>query len=102
MTVDKPTPKTKRPRRVFTAEFKDAAVKLVGRGELSIPRVARDLGISDSLLRLWVEKAKTAENGGLTADERIELSRLRKENRILKEEREILKKAATFFAKESR
>jgi transposase len=102
MTDEKPTQKTKRPRRLYTAEFKDAAVKLVGRGELSIPRVARDLGISDSLLRIWVDKAKTAEDGGLSSDERFELARLRKENRILKEEREILKKAATFFAKESR
>jgi transposase len=102
MSDVRPTPKTKRPRRNYSDEFKDSAVKLVARGELSIPRVARDLGVSDSLLRLWVDKARAAESGGMSSEERIELARLRKEVRILKEEREILKKAATFFAKESR
>ena len=69
-------------------------------------QVARDLGVVDSVLHSWVRQAKVDRGmgpaGALTSDEREELSKLRKENRILKEEKEILRKAAAFFAKDSR
>ncbi|AKQ66914.1 Mobile element protein [Myxococcus hansupus] len=70
----------------------------------TIPQAARDLDLTESALRLWVEQTKTDRGGGrpgaLTTVEREELSRLRKENRELRMEREILKNAAAFFAKE--
>ncbi|GEN11437.1 transposase [Myxococcus fulvus] len=101
-TDEKPK-KPRRPRREFTAEFKAGAVKLVQEGK-SIPHVAKDLDLTESALRLWVEQVKTdrgeGKPGALTTDEREELSRLRKENRELRLEREILKNAAAFFAKE--
>jgi transposase len=71
----------------------------------SIPSVARDLDLTESNLRVWVGRAeadRTHGRTGLTTTEREELARLRKENRILREEREILKKAAAFFATERR
>ena len=69
----------------------------------TIPQVARDLDLTESALRTWVERARadrTQGKTGLTTVEREELARLRKENRELRMEREILKKAAAFFAKE--
>jgi len=71
----------------------------------SVGEVARDLDLTPSALRLWVHRARadrTQGKTGLTTAEREELARLRKENRILREEREILKKAAAFFANERR
>ncbi len=66
--------------------------------------VCRELDLTQSAVRRWVELAQIdrGEKEGLTSDERDELARLRRENRVLKEEREILKKAAAFFATESR
>src|SRR4051812_46803549 len=92
----------------YTAEFRRQAVELVDSSDKTIAAVARDLGINDTTLGAWV-KADRAERGEpdasgnvpLTADERAELSRLRRENAVLKQEREILKKAAAFFVKES-
>src|SRR3954470_7738703 len=98
------TPK-RRPRRQFDDDFKAQAVRLVLDDGKSIPGVARDLDLTESALRNWVERARADQtNGktGLTSAERDELARLRKENRILWEEREILKKAAAFFANERR
>jgi transposase len=71
-----------------------------------VGQAARELDLTESALRMWVERARadrgTGKPGALTTAEREELSRLRKENRILAEEREILKKAAAFFARQSR
>jgi transposase len=96
--------KQRRTRRSFTDEFKAGAVRLVVDGGKTIPQVARDLDLSETALRLWVERARIdagqGKPGALTTAERDELARLRKEIRVLREEREILKKAAAFFAKE--
>jgi transposase len=97
--------KEKRPRRNHTREFKAETVKLVREGGRSVGQVARDLGLADSLLRNWVHQsavdAGTGPPGALTTAEKEELSQLRREVRVLRMEREILKRAATFFAKES-
>jgi len=96
--------KRKRPRRGFTDEFKANAVRLVLDEGKSVG-AARDLDLTESSLRNWVERARADRSHGktgLTTAEREELARLRKENRILQEEREILKKAAAFFARERR
>lgn len=98
-------PKKKRPRRQFSDEFKAGAVRLVVEEGKSVSRVARDLDLTTSALRTWVERARAdagqGKPGTLTSSEREELAKLRKENRQLKMEREILKKAAAFFAKEN-
>ena len=94
-----------RKRRTFTDEFKAEAVKLCKTGERSVGQVARDLGLTETALRRWVQQADVDAGKGppeaLTTTEREELVRLRRENRRLQMEREILKKAAAFFAKES-
>src|SRR5262245_41184968 len=95
----------RRPRRQFDEDFKAQAVRLVLDEGKSIPSVARDLDLTESNLRIWVARARadrTHGKTGLTTVEREELARLRKENRILREEREILRKAAAFFATERR
>jgi len=97
--------KTKRRRRSYTDEFKASAVRLVLDEGRSVAGAARDLDVTESALRTWVEHARADRTGGqtgLTTAEREELARLRKENRILLEEREILKKATAFFAKQNR
>lgn len=98
--------KKKRTRRSFSDEFKAGAVRLVLEQGQTVAAAARDLDLTESALRNWVEQARTdagrGKPGALTTAEREELGRLRKENRILQEEREILKKAAAFFAKERR
>ena len=95
----------KRPRRNFTDEFKAGAVSLVLDKGKKISRVAKDLDLTPSSLGKWVEQARAdlgkSTRGTLTTEEKEELSRLRKENRELRLEREILKKAAAFFAKEN-
>jgi transposase len=94
----------KRKRRQFTDEFKAQTVELVRSSGKSVGEVARDLDLTVSALRRWVLQAEIDAGrgpaGALTTEEREELAQLRKENRILREEREILKKAAAFFAKE--
>jgi transposase len=90
-------------RRAYTDEFKAGAVRLVLDERKTIAAVARDLGLTASVLRNWVIRAKANRDGGksgLVDEERAELVRLRKENRQLEMERAILKKAAAFFAKE--
>jgi transposase len=96
--------KQKRARRNFTDEFKAGAVRLVLDEGKKVVEVARDLDLTVSALRTWVERARADRtNGktGLTTAEREELARLRKENRQLKTERDLLKKWAAFFAKET-
>jgi transposase len=97
--------KAHRVRRSFTDEFKAGAVRLVIDEGKSVGQVARELDLTESALRMWVERARadrgTGKPGVLTTAEREELGRLRKEVRTLRMERDILKKAAAFFAKEN-
>jgi len=101
---DKPKRKP-RARRSFSDEFKAGAVALVLKEGKSITRVARELDLTQSSLGKWVEQARAdagkSTRGTLTTEEKEELARLRKEVRELRLEREILKKAAVFFAKEN-
>ncbi len=94
----------RRKRRAFTKEYKAEAVRLV-RGGRAITEVARELDLTESALRAWVRQAEVdaghGKPGELTTAEREELSRLRREVKDLRIEREILKKAAAFFAKEN-
>ncbi len=94
----------RRERRRFTDEFKAEVVGLVRASGKSSPEVSRDLDLTASAVRGWVQRAETqgSSPGGLTAAEREELGRLRRQVRLLEEERTILKKAAVFFAKETR
>ena len=97
------TPRSRRPRRRFDDDFKAQAVRLVLDEGKSIGAVARDLDLTETALRDWVQRARanrTRGRTGLTTAEREELTQLRKENRQLRLEREILKNAAAFFAKE--
>lgn len=97
--------KGRRKRRAFDAAFKAEAVRLCKVGDRSIAQVALDLDLTETALREWVKRADIDAGegppGALTTDERAELARLRRENKRLTMEREILKKAAAFFAKES-
>jgi len=87
----------------YSPEFRAEAVRLVRSSpEKTIPQIAQELGVSDNALRNWVKQAKIdqGEREGLTTEERDELRRLRREVKVLRQEREILKKAAAFFARE--
>ena len=100
-----PSKPGRRPRRQFSEEFKAGAVHLVLDTGKTVGAVARELDLTASALSLWVKQAqaeRTKGKSGLMKEEREELARLRKEVRILAEERDILKKAAAFFAKQSR
>jgi transposase len=96
--------KKPRPRRSFTPEFKAEIVELCRRGDRSIGQVARDFDLTETSVRSWVKQAEIdqGERPGLTTEEKEELTRLRRENRSLKEDVEILKRATVFFAKETR
>jgi len=95
----------KRRRRRFSAEYKAETVRLIQRSGKSIGQMALELGIGETALRRWVEQgeleAGRGPEGALKRTEREELVELRRENRRLRLEREILKKATAFFAKES-
>ena len=87
----------------YPPEYRSEAVRLVHSG-VTVMQVAKDLGVNDQTIRNWVKRADLdsgRRKDGLTTEERQELVKLRRENRVLREEREILKKAATFFAKET-
>jgi transposase len=96
--------KEHRQRRAFAAEYKAEVVTLCRGGGKSIGAIARDLGISETVVRRWMAQAEvdSGQRAGLTTGERAELSQLRRENRILREERDILKRATVFFAREIR
>ena len=87
----------------YSLEFRREAVRLLGSSGRSVPQLARELGCSPQSLRNWSKQLDIDQGraDGLTSDEREELRRLRRELRVVTEEREILKKAAAFFAKES-
>ena len=94
----------RRKRRQFTDEFRAGAVRLVLDEGKRVAQVARDLGLTPSSLRTWVERARADRTGGktgLTTEERAELAALRKELRVVRMERDILGKAVAFFAKEN-
>ena len=90
----------------YPAEFRQEAVQLVRDSGRPRAEIARSLGLSDSTLKNWVvadraERARASDPNALSEDERAELARLRKENLELRTDREILRKAAAFFARET-
>lgn len=97
--------KRPRPRRSFTAEFKAEIVELCRRGDRSVGQVARDFDLTETAVREWVKQADIDDgtrSDGLTTAEREELAKLRRDNRQLREDVEVLKRATAFFAKETR
>jgi len=99
---------SKKKRRSFTPEYKAEVVRLVATGDKTAGQVARDLDLTETSVRAWVRqfdidngKGKGAAAGALTTAEREELTALKREVKTLRLEREILKKATAFFAKES-
>lgn len=96
---------TKKKRRAFTPEQKAEAVKIVRTSGKSVGQVAREMGLTETALRNWVRQDEVDRErdprGPLTTDERAELARLRKELKRVEMERDFLKKAAAFFAREA-
>jgi transposase len=93
-----------RPRRSFTPEFKAGIVELCRRGDRSVGQVAKDFDLTETAVRLWIGQAETdaGERDGLASSEREELAALRRENRRLREDVEVLERATAFFAEETR
>jgi transposase len=93
-----------RKRRAFTDQYKAEVVELCGTSGKTVAAVARDLGLTATVVRRWVAQAEidSGRREGLSTDDREEIGRLRKENRVLREERDILKRATVFFAAETR
>ena len=95
----------KKTRKKYTQEFKDEAVKLITNQGYSFAEAGRNLGVNPNVLSRWKKEIEGIEGSGLSTSNAVsvqaELKRLRKENKRLRMEREILKKAAAFFAKES-
>ena len=97
--------KKPRRRRSFTPEFKAEIIGLCQQGDRSAGQVARDFDLTETAVREWVKQAERdsgTREDGLASTERQELARLRRENRQLREDVEILKRATAFFAKETR
>jgi transposase len=97
--------KKPRPRRSFTAEFKADIVELCQRGEQSVGQVAKDFDLTETAVREWLKQAERdagTRTDGLTTTEKDELAALRRENRRLREDVDILKRATAFFVKETR
>jgi transposase len=98
MTQEKP--------KTYTAEFRESAVKLATESDKPVAQTARDLGINENTLHTWIDKYKRPleANRAVRTDEHLyeELKRLKKENARLTEERDLLKKAAAYFAREQR
>jgi transposase len=92
-----------RTRPPYPAEFRAEAVRLARSSDRSVPQLARELGVSPQTLTNWIaqDRIDAGELPGLTSDERTRLAELEREVRILREEREILRKAAGFFAQET-
>ena len=97
-------PTGRRLRRAFTAEYKAEVVELCRTSGKTVAAIARDLGLTATAVRRWVAQAEidSGRRDGLTTTEREEFARLRKEVRVLREERDILKRATVFFAAETR
>ena len=93
---------SKQTRRRYSDEFKEESVKLITEQGYKVSEASRNLDINASMLRRWQRELSPESDGSIDADEKVELQRLRKENKTLRMEREILKKAAAFFAKESK
>ncbi len=98
------TMQQRRRRRAFTDSFKAEVVELGRKGDRWVAEVARELDLTETAVRGWVHQAEidAGQRPGLTSSEHEELVRLRKENRVLREERDILKRATAFFAAGSR
>ncbi len=96
--------KRSRRRRSFTPEFKADIVEQCRRGDRTIAQIARDFDLTESAVRNWVQQAEidAGERDGLSTEDRQELTQLRRENRRLREDVEILRRATAFFAKETR
>lgn len=97
--------KRARPRRSFTPEFKAEIVECCQRGDRTVGQVARDFDLTETAVRAWLKQAELdagERSDGLSTAEREELARLRRENRRLSQDVEILKRATAFFAKETR
>jgi transposase len=97
--------KKPRPRRSFTSEFKAEIVELCQRGDRSVGQVAKDFDLTETAVREWLKQAERdagTRTDGLTTSEKDELAQLRRDNRRLREDVEILKRATAFFAKETR
>ena len=94
----------RRDRRSYTPEFKSEIVDRCRAGDRSISEVARDFDLTESAVRRWVAQAEidAGERAGLTSEEREELSRLRRENKRLQADGDLLERATAFFAKETR
>ena len=96
--------KKPRPRRAFTPEFKAEIVEACRRGDRSLGQVARDFDLTETAVRSWFKQAEidSGKADGLTTEERQELARLRRENRRLQADVDLLKRATAFFAQETR
>jgi len=94
----------RRDRRSYTPEFKREIVERCRAGDRSISEVARDFDLTESAVRRWVAQAEidAGERAGLSTEEREELSRLRRENKRLQADVDLLKRAPAFFAKQTR
>ena len=91
----------RRRRPTYSPEFRAEAVRLVRTSTDSVAKIAHDLGVTPGAVRTWVNQTRPPADTPITTDERTELTQLRREVRQLREERDILKKATAFFAKQS-
>lgn len=100
----RPTPPKRRQRREFTKEYKAQVVALIRDSGRTVREVSEELDLTRTAVAEWVRQAEVddGKREGLTSAEKAELAELRREVRVLREERDILKKAAAFFAKETR